>query len=44
VDVNTVFLTDTGLSVGDGYTLTFGGGHATVTIAGEVFDSQGGTR
>jgi putative ABC transport system permease protein len=41
VDVNTVFLTDTGLSVGDSYTLTSGGRHARVTIAGEVFDPQG---
>jgi putative ABC transport system permease protein len=43
VDVNTAFLTDTGLSVGDPYTLTSGGRHATVTIAGEVFDPQGGS-
>ena len=43
VDVNTAFLTDTGLSVGDGYTLTSGGRHTAVTIAGEVFDPQGST-
>jgi putative ABC transport system permease protein len=43
VDVNTAFLTDTGLSVGDSYTLASGGRHTTVTIAGEVFDPQGGT-
>jgi putative ABC transport system permease protein len=42
-DVNTAFLTDTGLSVGDSYTLTSGGRHTTVTIAGEVFDPQGST-
>jgi putative ABC transport system permease protein len=41
VDVNTVFLTDTGLSVGGRYTLTSGGRHSTVTIAGQVFDPQG---
>ena len=41
VDVNTVFLTDTGLSAGDSYTLTSGGRHTTVTIAGQVFDPQG---
>jgi putative ABC transport system permease protein len=43
VDVNTAFLTDTGSSVGDRYPLTSGGRHSTVTIAGEVFDPQGGT-
>ena len=43
VDVNTVFLTGTGLSVGDRYTLASGGRHTTVTIAGEVFDPQGGS-
>ena len=43
VDVNTAFLTGTGLSVGDRYTLTSGGRHTAVTIAGEVFDPQGGT-
>jgi putative ABC transport system permease protein len=43
VDVNTAFLTGTGLSVGDRYSLTSGGRHTTVTIAGEVFDPQGGT-
>jgi putative ABC transport system permease protein len=43
VDVNTAFLTDTGSSVGDSYTLTAGARRTTVTIAGEVFDPQGGT-
>jgi putative ABC transport system permease protein len=43
VDVNTAFLTDTGSSVGGRYTLTSGGRRTTVTIAGEVFDPQGGT-
>jgi putative ABC transport system permease protein len=43
VDVNTAFLTDTGLLVGDSYLLTSAGRHTTVTIAGEVFDPQGGT-
>jgi putative ABC transport system permease protein len=43
VDVNTAFLTSTGLSVGDRYTLTSAGRHTAVTIAGEVFDPQGGT-
>jgi putative ABC transport system permease protein len=41
VDVNTAFLTGTGSSVGDTYTLTSAGRHTTVTIAGEVFDPQG---
>lgn len=41
VDVNTAFLNDTGLSVGDSYTLTSGGRHTTITVAGEVFDPQG---
>src|SRR5262249_27437099 len=43
VDVNTAFLEDTGTKVGDEYTLTVGGQHATVQIAGEVFDPAGGT-
>jgi putative ABC transport system permease protein len=43
VDVNTAFLAATGSSVGDSYTLTSAGRHTTVTIAGEVFDPQGGT-
>jgi putative ABC transport system permease protein len=37
VDVNTLFLTDTGTKVGSTYTLASGGRHLTVTIAGEVF-------
>ena len=37
VDVNTLFLTDTGTKVGSTYTLVSGGHHLTVTIAGEVF-------
>jgi putative ABC transport system permease protein len=43
VDVNTAFLHDTGSAVGDKYTLTSGGKHSTVQIAGEVFDPAGGT-
>ena len=43
VDVNTAFLTDTGAAVGDRYALASGGRRTTVTIAGEVFDPQGGT-
>jgi putative ABC transport system permease protein len=43
VDVNTAFLTETGSAVGDTYTLISGGRRTTVTIAGEVFDPQGGT-
>jgi putative ABC transport system permease protein len=42
VDVNTAFLNDTGTKVGDEYTLTVGGKHVTVQIAGEVFDPAGG--
>ena len=42
VDVNTAFLTDTGTKVGDTYTLTSGGRHLTVRIAGEVFDPSEG--
>jgi putative ABC transport system permease protein len=42
VDVNTAFLTQTGTSVGDTYTLTSGAEHVTVQIAGEIFDPAGG--
>ncbi len=42
VDVNTAFLNDTGAKVGEEYTLTSGGKHVTVQIAGEVFDPHGG--
>jgi putative ABC transport system permease protein len=42
VDVNTAFLNDTGTKVGDEYSLTVGGQHVTVQIAGEVFDPAGG--
>jgi putative ABC transport system permease protein len=42
VDVNTAFLHDTGTAVGDTYTLTSGGKHTTVQIAGEVFDTADG--
>jgi putative ABC transport system permease protein len=42
VDVNTAFLNDTGTKVGDQYTLTAGGKHVTVQIAGQVFDPAGG--
>ena len=41
-DVNTPFLTATGTAVGDAYTLTSGGRHVTVRIAGEIFDPAGG--
>ncbi|HXL95754.1 MAG TPA: ABC transporter permease [Streptosporangiaceae bacterium] len=37
VDVNTVFLTQTGLSVGDTTSLTDGGTNSTVKIVGEVY-------
>jgi putative ABC transport system permease protein len=37
VVVNTLFLTDTGTSVGSTYTLTSGGHRTTVRIVGEVF-------
>jgi putative ABC transport system permease protein len=37
VDVNTLFLTDTGTSVGDTYTIVNGSHKATVKIVGEVF-------
>ena len=43
VVVNTPFLTATGTAVGDSYTLTSGGRHLTVRIAGQVFDPSGGT-
>jgi putative ABC transport system permease protein len=36
-DVNTLFLTDTGTSVGSAYTLVSGGHRVTVRIVGEVF-------
>jgi putative ABC transport system permease protein len=36
-DVNTLFLTDTGTSVGSSYTFTSGGHRGTVRIVGEVF-------
>ena len=40
--MNTPFLTATGAAVGDTYTLTSGGRHVTVRIAGEIFDPAGG--
>jgi putative ABC transport system permease protein len=40
-DVNTAYLTQTGLSVGDTTTVSTGGKPVTVRIAGEVFDPQG---
>jgi putative ABC transport system permease protein len=40
-DVNTAYLTQTGLSVGDSTTVSAGGKPVTVRIAGEVFDPQG---
>src|SRR5215468_3403146 len=39
--VNTGFLTQTGKSVGDTVTLTFGGRQITARIVGEAFDPQG---
>ena len=42
VDVNTAFLTDTGLKVGDSDTISSGSRHITVQIAGEIFDPAGG--
>jgi putative ABC transport system permease protein len=42
VDVNAAFLHDTGTAVGGKYTLTSGGKHTTVQIAGEVFDTADG--
>src|SRR5215468_10857347 len=41
VVVNTGFLTQTGKSVGDTVTLTFGGKQITARIVGEAFDPQG---
>ncbi len=38
VDVNTLFLADTGTSVGSAYTLGSGGRRVTVRIVGQVFD------
>jgi putative ABC transport system permease protein len=38
IDVNTLFLTDTGLAVGDTYTMVNGQHSVTTKIAGEVFD------
>jgi putative ABC transport system permease protein len=40
-DVNTLFLTDTGTSVGSAYPLVSGGHRVTVRIVGQVFDSGG---
>jgi putative ABC transport system permease protein len=40
VDVPTYFLTETGKSVGDAVTFTFGGTQITARIVGEVFSSQ----
>jgi putative ABC transport system permease protein len=37
IDVNTLFLTDTSLSVGDTYTMVNGGHRVTAKIVGEVF-------
>jgi putative ABC transport system permease protein len=42
VDVNTAFLTATGLKVGDSDTIGSGNRHVTVRIAGEIFDPAGG--
>src|SRR5215469_15265957 len=42
VVVNTGFLTQTGKSVGDTVTLTFGGKQITARIVGEAFDVPGG--
>ena len=42
VDVNTAFLTATGATVGQQYTLAYGGKHVTVQIAGEIFDPASG--
>jgi putative ABC transport system permease protein len=42
IDVNTAFLNETGTAVGDEYTLTTGGKHITVQIAGEVLAINGG--
>jgi putative ABC transport system permease protein len=42
VDVNTAFLTATGATVGQQYTLASGDKHVTVRIAGEIFDPASG--
>ena len=42
VDVNTAFLTGTGLKVGGSDTISSGNRHITVQIAGEIFDPAGG--
>jgi putative ABC transport system permease protein len=42
IDVNTLFLTDTGSRVGSAYTLVSGGRRVTVRIVGEVFHPGGG--
>jgi putative ABC transport system permease protein len=41
VDVNTAFLTQAGVSVGDTITVTVGGHTVSARIVGEVFDPQG---
>ncbi len=41
VDVNTAFLAQAGLSVGDSVTVSVGGQAVSVRIVGEVFDPQG---
>ncbi len=41
-DVNTAFLTDTNIKVGDSYTLSSGSQSTTIQIAGEIFDPSGG--
>jgi putative ABC transport system permease protein len=43
VDVNTAFLDDTGSVVGGQYTVSSGGRHITVRVAGEVLDTAGGS-
>jgi len=43
IDVNTLFLTDTGTSVGSSYLLTSGAYRVTVRIVGEVFQPGNGT-
>jgi putative ABC transport system permease protein len=43
IDVNTLFLTDTGTSVGSSYVLTSGAYRVTVRIVGEVFQPGNGT-
>lgn len=44
IDVNTMFLTDTGTSVGSSYTLVSGPHRVTVRIAGEVFQPGDNTK